>query len=679
MKKRIISLVLALSMLLSFFTITAHAANDEEFISDVALIYEDSVKDVKIAIAGTDWKLWEQDLNPKADLWFDDGVYLIYKTSTNVEDAITDLRVMDMYGGYSTSNYKNQLEASRQAYLKAVGYIRTAAAEFAARYAAGDEMAKIAYRQMNYYKDIGESGMLMGDFMLNIPSDDALVTVMMEGNSFVVTNLVALLAVGLSGNGTESLATRIAAMYEIKDTLTDVDYYDTAVALNDTFKDLKTRGMRYDALSEKYNLTDENMTDEEFTFMTEYAAIAMMLEQIPYGNGTLKSYLNELVWNHWSHRAFYPIVAALSEGQRALANLGMFTTILQYSSSTKPIDELYQILEENEKDFTDKDGNIKPFDVYMGVDRSIFDGNFAFTNEAERQQALTGKDWTSAYYLSEEATNYIPIPAIRSLATVGTAVAVSPFILKAVLKGALLHARSISYECLFATTKECYGLIAFLSGKKATATGTVATLNGTKLLVCAGAGLLIAAAGVAGISVWYGYYNPDYTPIPDTMIDVRATDLGDKYIKYTAAKVYDDEKGRNADFNAYQGKEWIALYYTKDANAGKCLTPNFVYKDNDSSVARRHQGISMFGESAAFNLNNHVYSKNAPGVYVTMRYSTTKKAAAIVPDVVGSIFSGGTLYALTAVGGIGAGIGATLLIQKAKKKKEETPEALEEN
>ena len=57
----------------------------------------------KAAIAGTDWKLWEQDLNPKADDMFDDGVYLIYKTSTNVEDAITDLRVMSMYGGYSTS------------------------------------------------------------------------------------------------------------------------------------------------------------------------------------------------------------------------------------------------------------------------------------------------------------------------------------------------------------------------------------------------------------------------------------------------------------------------------------------------------------------------------------------------------------------------------------------------
>ena len=194
-----------------------------------------------------------------------------------------------------------------------------------------------------------------------------------------------------------------------------------------------------------------------------------------------------------------------------------------------------------------------------------------------------------------------------------------------------------------------------------------------------GIGLLIAAAGVAGISAWYGYYNPDYTAIPDTMIDVRDTDLGDKYIKFTAAKVLENGKlsEKNADFNAYQGKEWIALYYTKDATAGKCLTPNFVYSDNNSTIARRHQGISMFGETKAFNLNSHAYSKNAPGVYVTVRYSTAKKAAADIPVVVGSMLEG-AFYALTAIGGIGVGVGSTILIQKAKKKKGMVEEKVED-
>ena len=104
--KRIIAMLLIVTTLFTTFAINASAATAEEFISEVALVYEDSVEAAKKAIEGTDWKLYEQDLNPNADYMIDDGVYLIYKTSTNVEDAITDLRVMDMYGGYSTSNYE---------------------------------------------------------------------------------------------------------------------------------------------------------------------------------------------------------------------------------------------------------------------------------------------------------------------------------------------------------------------------------------------------------------------------------------------------------------------------------------------------------------------------------------------------------------------------------------------
>ena len=196
--KRIISLLLIVATLFATLTINVGAARQEEYLSEVALVYEDSVEDAREAIEGTDWKLLEHDLNANADAWIDDGVYLIYKTTTDVEEAITDLRIMDMYGGYSSSNYDKQLEASRKAYMQAVSYIRITAAEFKALYVAGDEMAKIAYRQMNYYKD-SNTNLLMGDFMLNIPSDEALVTVLLEGNGYAVTNLISLLAVGISG------------------------------------------------------------------------------------------------------------------------------------------------------------------------------------------------------------------------------------------------------------------------------------------------------------------------------------------------------------------------------------------------------------------------------------------------------------------------------------------------
>ena len=667
--KKIISMLLIITTLFALCTINVSAAREEEFLSEVALVYEDSVEDAKKAIEGTDWKLWEQDLNPNADYMIDDGVYLIYKTSTNVEDAITDLRVMDMYGGYSTSNYENQLEATKKEYEQAIEYLLIAMYEFRDLYNKGDEMAKIAYRQMNYYRD-SDTGKLMGDFFLSRPSDEELVTVMMEGNTMVVTNLISLLAVGISGGDNGTLAERITANYENRERfMNSVDYYNAASMFIQDFVELAATVKRYDALADQYDFTDEEMSEEEYDFLLNYASVALALDKIPYGEGTLKDFILK---DDLSTKDICPIIGAFTNGQLALADIGVLTTVIEFSSPSKSINELYKLVEETEKELKDENGNLKIFDVYLGVDRSIFEGNFAFTNAAERQQALTGKDWTSEYYLDEEALGNIPVAAVASVAGVGVAAMVVPKLLKIyLLKTAdSLAATNMSAAAAFVTKWK--NVIYFLGNKKAVGISAVPATSGVKILAAVGVGLVVAAAGIAGISVWYGYYNPDYTPIPNTMVDVRETDLGDKYVKYTVAKVYNDEEGRNADLNAYEGKEWNALYYTKDATAGSCLTPKFVYKDNDSTIARRHQGISMFGETEAFNLNSHVFNDDAPGVFVTIRYSTTEKAAADIPNVVGSMVATGALYTLTALGGAGLGVGGTILVQKARKKKETT-------
>ena len=658
--KRIISMILIVATLFVTLTVNVGAARQEEYLSEVALIYEDSVEDARKAIEGTDWKLYEQDLNANADYMYDDGVYLIYKTSTNVEDAITDLRVMDMYGGYSTSNYDKQLEASRDAYEQMVEYLLIAMYEFKELYKAGDEMAKLAYRQMNYYKDIGETDMLMGDFMLSRPSDEAIVTVLMEGNAMVVSNLITLLAIGISGGGNGTLAEKITANYENRDAfMSNVEYDDVATIFYDDFVKLASMVKRYDALADQYDLTDEDMSEEEYEFMVNYASVALSLDKITYGEGTLKDFLLK---DDWTVLDLCPIIAAFTEGQLALSDIGMLATVLEFSSPSKPINELYKLVEENEKDLRDENGQLKIFDVYMGVDRSIFEGNFAFTTAAERQQALTGMEWTSDAFLEErKALCAVSI----SLASMGTLLSVTPVVLvkitTAVIKFKLAKG---TVNVMFVTTKYAR-FIQWLKG------GYGHVIAGTgKYFVAVGIGLVITALGIAGISLWYGYYNPDYTPIPNVMVDVKETDTGDKYVKYTAAKVYEDGalSEKNADLNAYEGKEWNALYYTKDATAGNCLTANFVFSDSNSTVARRHQGVSMFGETDAFNLNSHVFNSDAKGAYLTVRYSTAKKAAADVPTVVGSMFSEGALYLVTALGGFAVGIGGTLLLQKAKKK-----------
>ena len=349
--KKIIALMLIVVTLFTITATTVNAAAPEEFISEVALVYEDSVDDAKAAIAGTDWKLFEQDLNPDADYMIDDGVYLIYKTSTNVEDAITDLRVMDMYGGYSISNYEKQLEASRDNYTKMVKELSKAVSEFKTLYEAGDEMAKLAYRQMNYYKDVKTEGgtetdMKMGDFFLNMPKDEQVIQVLMEGNAYVVTNLITLIAIGISGQNSTSLATKVAEKYAVKDTLTDIDYYDSASILVDYLASVRAKLLRYDALAAEHTLNDEDITEEEFRFMYEYASLAILMENIKLGEASLADVVRK---GEYTARDLYPIAASLTEGQLALVEMGQLETRLKYNAPSKPISELNLVLDEMEE------------------------------------------------------------------------------------------------------------------------------------------------------------------------------------------------------------------------------------------------------------------------------------------------------------------------------------------
>jgi hypothetical protein len=351
--------------------------------------------------------------------------------------------------------------------------------------------------------------------------------------------------------------------------------------------------------------------------------------------------------------------------------MGQLETVLKYNSPSKPIAKLTESVEEMEEAMKEENGGVLPtYDVYTGVDREIFKGDFAMTNAAERQQALTGETWDAGSAATRSGgimAGYI-VASVVDLAIASAVVGMT--IKNAVLQSAWNAAR-IAWANASAEAVRDAKIAYDLAGLKAL-DYEVYVLGTYQLpLTIAAAALAFVILGTYALSSWWNYYHPDYLEIPNTLIDVKETDLGDKYVKYSVAKVLNGEEGEeNADFNAYEGKEWIALYYTKDANAGNCLTPNFVYRENNNTVSKRHQGISMFGETNAFNLQSHVYKANVPGIYLSVRYSTTKKAAADMPTVVGSMF-GGAYYVLTGIAGAGLGVGGMALFQNLKKKKKE--------
>jgi hypothetical protein len=88
--RRILAVVLVVALLLTS-NISAFAATTEEYLSDLRIIYADDFSEAKEILSDTEFKdytLLNENLNEGTK---EIGVWLAYKTTTVIEDAITDI------------------------------------------------------------------------------------------------------------------------------------------------------------------------------------------------------------------------------------------------------------------------------------------------------------------------------------------------------------------------------------------------------------------------------------------------------------------------------------------------------------------------------------------------------------------------------------------------------------
>ena len=89
----IVSVVLVIAMLFGM-ALPIFAVSEEEYICELRLIYAEDYAEVKQILADSefrDYKLLNENLNEDTDKI---GVWLAYKTTTDIEDAVTDISVM---------------------------------------------------------------------------------------------------------------------------------------------------------------------------------------------------------------------------------------------------------------------------------------------------------------------------------------------------------------------------------------------------------------------------------------------------------------------------------------------------------------------------------------------------------------------------------------------------------
>ena len=279
--KGIISIVLSISLFLCA-TVPAFAAGTEEYISELRLVYAEDYEEAKAIIAEgefKEYKVLNENLNENSD---EIGVWLAYKTTTNIEEAITDLAVMQMNGGYSDGNYQEMIKQSYDEYV-AMGKIYLDAINyFVEAYDADDYLAEVARRQLNFYNVVSINipeedvptfeGERLGDIFYDGIDEYELATIFFQGNVHVLNNVRSLLAMGVSYNEDgKSYYDKVGeATAEMKDDPSayaddDLDALAALIAPSigvfaDMFKELAT-------VEDELNFEDEEFTDLELLYL----------------------------------------------------------------------------------------------------------------------------------------------------------------------------------------------------------------------------------------------------------------------------------------------------------------------------------------------------------------------------------------------------------------------------
>ena len=234
------------------------------------------------------------------------------------------------------------------------------------------------------------------------------------------------------------------------------------------------------------------------------------------------------------------------------------------------------------------------------------------------------------------------------------------------------------------------------------AAGTTAGKLSTagKWLMGIGGALMIMAAVLKGVQL-YEYYHRTFSPIPTMIVDEAdivsyTTDRKGNKVKvltfdqfayyevvkcnrqqiglHTSAQVGVSDYaewgcGDAADINADVGTQWLALYINRSKAKGDPILADSLTlktgKDSEKTPKGYSGYLHMFNEENPVKIDNrdYCYRSDNDGMYL---YWKTEKDSSLTA----STFSGGTI-AISAIGGLIAGIAGTTLFMLPKKKRKE--------
>ncbi len=720
--KTFLAISLCIACLLQPCSALAASSSKKTYIKETMLSYGKTADEAKKWLTDNGYEVLDYDLNEGADDTFSTkrAVYLGYTTTENADEAVTDMRLMNMKGGYSVQDYEILLDEQKTNIKAFLDDFKIAVGEFRTNYEKGQERAKAAYEMLNVmYED--DTQQFMGDLLLNkireeytdeeyaaLPDEVKsmtvdMTTVLMQANSESVLAIEQTIATATDSGDT--LWTERYVNAPTYDDMVDELMNEKKMSVNDAEKQL---ALEYDddakaivSKFEEYKTYLTNYTNEEITLSSTLDEITAYEEANPdfsYANwfaaGTQYELLSLLTNDDVSllelitgdefdvesadRYMLYPLVSCLTDGQRACLNfLSMYNIValgINGDEATKEAIDGFPMVKDNEG---------KKNSVYDGVDRMIFTDDVALTNEAIRLRTSTGKEpvRSAASYIS--ATSYLlygvfcltlgcTVAAWRQVSALST--------IAAGLKEKIKYLDEKSADML--SKIEGFGIEdewgpyqkeydKMIQHSQMARDGLGQTNTWMKYFRYAGIAMTCLSIVLIGVSLWNTYkdlreyYNAEFTPIPAYMVDENTDENDEKvYTYYTAVKCNRADAGmiteKSAllkdfgDINGDVGRQWVALYTTKDKAAGYPILADMLVRYENANIPDdKTAALSMFGENYAQNLTNenagYTYDDDKDGIYMFFSSDSSAFSASVISYGISALVGGCIAAAAAAV------------------------------
>ncbi len=690
-----VSAFLAVAIAVTTCTSAMAASSKATYIKDVVISYGETEDEAKNWLTENGYEVLDYNLNEGADdpISTKRAVYLGYTTTNDAEEAITDMRLMNMKGGYSVQDYQMLLEEQKADIQSFLNDFLIAVDAYRANYSAGQQRAIVAHEMLNLLYD-DDSQQYMGDLLLNKVkeeysteewnelSDDVksqtgeMTTILMQGNSNAVLAVQQLIA--MATDSTDSVwADRYAGAKTYDEMLEELmnsdglpineaenqlatEYDEDAQKIASKLEDYKTYLGNYTNVDLPLSASEEEIKayaaeHEDFDQTTWFAAGAQyeLLGTLTNDDISLLDLITDEDYDLQGTDRYllYPLVSVLTDGQRACLDL-----LSMYYIVAMGFDD-DNTVEQGTAEFDFDALKEQTGSVYEGIDRSIFTDEVALTNEAIRFQASSGQNAVEGLTPENFVTSYI----LAGVFALSACLAVAAFRYSSYLQN-LPQALRTEYAGMAAKRMDIInsgginGNLREWAARKDYLEEVLPGIDGksamAKYFHYAGVALVAISVVIFAVTLWNTYqelseyYNVEFTPIPKYMVDESVDENDAKvYTYYTAVTCNREEKNmvtdankllkNYGDLNGDVGREWVALYTTKDKNAGNPLTELKVQYEDSNLPDESYTALSMFGEDSAQNLTNklggYTYSDSKNGIYLF--YNTDTKAFA------GSVFT----------------------------------------